>query len=235
MGRGPRSHNRLTGLLIVDKPMGWSSMDIIRRVRRVTDGAKAGHAGTLDPLATGVVVVCLGKATRLVDQLMEGVKIYETRIDLAAFTCTDDREGPREEIPVPVPPTIEAVRAALDQQIGHIAQRPPAYSAIHVAGQRSYKLARRGEAVELPQRTVRVDAIDLIAYDWPMLDLRITCGKGVYIRSIARDLGTALNTGGHLASLRRTAVGRFTLAMAVDEARLKLPITQDDLLPIDQA
>lgn len=218
------------GLLIVDKPLGWSSMHVVRRVRRAAGGVKTGHAGTLDPLATGVVVCCLGKTTKLVDQLMATTKVYEAGIDLSAFTATDDREGERIEVAVDAPPDEAKLREALAAFIGDILQTPPNFSAVHVNGVRAYKLARKGKTVEARPRMVHVDAIDILSYRWPVAEVRITCGKGTYIRSIARDLGQALRTGGHLASLRRTAVGRFDLSMAVNEQRLDSPITQDDLI-----
>lgn len=225
----------MSGLLVVDKPLGWSSMDVVRRVRRAAGGAKTGHAGTLDPLATGVVVCCLGRATRSVGQLMETTKLYDAVVDLSAFTATDDREGEPQVVAVDVPPDEAALRAALGGFVGFVQQTPPAYSAVHVNGQRAYKLARRGEQVTLAARTVRIDAIDVLDYAWPMATLRVTCGKGTYIRSLARDLGGALGTGGHLASLRRLAVGRYDLAMAVDSQRLDKPITQADLISVEVA
>lgn len=230
MGRPRYANPTLTGLLVVDKPLGWSSMDVVRRVRRAAGNAKVGHAGTLDPLATGVVVCCLGNATKLIDSLMGLTKVYEAEVDLSAFTPTDDREGEREEVAVAAEPTLDALRHALARFIGEIDQRPPAFSAIHVNGQRAYKLARRGEDVNLGTRRVRIDAIELLHYDWPIATLRITCGKGTYIRSLARELGEALGTGGHLAALRRTAVGPYDLTNAADENRLQSPIAESDLI-----
>jgi len=232
--RRPRYRTKLDGLLVVDKPVGLSSMDVVRRVRRAAGFCKTGHGGTLDPLASGVVVCCLGRATKRVESLMAGTKVYEAVVDLSAFTSTDDREGPREEVAVASPPTRAAVEAACGGLTGWIEQRPPAYSAVHVGGQRAYKLARRGEAVALPTRRVRVDAIEVTGYGWPWLSLTITCGKGTYIRSLARDLGVKLGTGGHLASLRRTAVGRYTIEMAVGIERLEEPILQGDLLGVPE-
>ena len=220
------------GLLVVDKPLGWSSMDVVRRVRRAAGGVKTGHAGTLDPLATGIVVCCLGRATRCVEQLMGLVKIYEADVDLSAFTTTDDREGPREEVAVEAPPDEQVVRDALPGFIGHVEQVPPAFSAVHVDGERAYKRARKGQSVEIKPRTVRIDAIELLSYAWPHAVMRVTCGRGTYIRSLARDLGRALGTGGHLATLRRTAIGPYDLSAAVDEIRLTDPIAQNDLLPM---
>ncbi|MFW5682051.1 MAG: tRNA pseudouridine(55) synthase TruB [Phycisphaeraceae bacterium] len=228
----PRTHSRYTGLLVVDKPLGLTSMDVVRRVRHAAGFAKTGHAGTLDPLATGVVVCCVGNATKVIDRLMDTTKVYDTVIDLSAFTATDDREGDRDEVDVPMPPAREQIEQILPEFLGEIDQMPPAYSAIHVGGKRAYERARSGERVELGARRVRIDALDLRRYDWPELELTVTCGKGVYIRSIARELGQRLGTGGHLRSLRRTAVGRFTLAQAVTIERLEQPIDQSDLLPL---
>lgn len=232
MPRRPKYKTHLDGLLVVDKPAGLSSMDVVRRVRHAAGFCKTGHGGTLDPLATGVVVCCLGGATKLVESLMQGTKVYEAVVDLSAFTMTDDREGERRAVVVDQPPARAAVEAACATMVGQIMQRPPAFSALHVEGRRAYELARRGETVELPARPVTVHTIDVLKYTFPLLDLRITCGKGTYIRSIARDLGLALHTGGHLASLRRTAVGRFTIDMATPIERLEQPITAKDLLPI---
>jgi tRNA pseudouridine55 synthase len=222
------------GVLVVDKPLGWNSMRVVARARRAAGGIKTGHAGTLDPLATGVMVVCLGKATKCVDRIMGMTKVYEAEIDLTAFTSTDDREGEREEVVVERPVDEEALRSALSGLTGHITQRPPAFSAVHVNGQRAWRLARQGKAVEMPERTVRVDAIELLSYAWPVARVRVTCGKGTYIRSLARDLGVALGTGGHLASLRRLAVGGYDLSKAVDGERLDRPLGQEDLLPMPE-
>jgi tRNA pseudouridine55 synthase len=210
-------------------------MGVVRRVRRAAGGTKTGHAGTLDPLATGVVICCLGKATRYVEQLMGLTKVYDATVDLSAFTATDDREGDRQEIAVPTAPLEFDIHRACAKFLGQIQQRPPAFSAIHVQGVRAYKLARGGQTLDLPPRTVRIDRIDILKYTWPTLSIRITCGRGTYIRSLARDLGLALNTGGHLASLRRTAVGPYTLSQAVPITRLDHTISQSDLLPIPTA
>ncbi len=241
------------GLLVVDKPLQWSSMTVVRKVRqavrrgleRPEDAApdeprpkkrkvKVGHAGTLDPLAIGVVLCCVGKATKHVARFMGLTKVYEAQIDLSAFTVGDDREGAREEVEVAAPPDTAAIRAALDQFVGEIQQVPPAHSALWVNGRRAYKLARAGETVELAARPVRIDAIELLDYAWPLADIRVTCGKGVYIRALARDLGRALNVGGHLAALRRTAIGQYDLSMAATADRLTGVIHQEDLLPVEE-
>ncbi|MEM9022058.1 MAG: tRNA pseudouridine(55) synthase TruB [Planctomycetota bacterium] len=235
---GPASgaQEKLCGVLVVDKPLGWSSMHVCRVVRRAVQRGrgrhKVGHAGTLDPLATGVVVVCIGKATKQVNRLMDQAKVYKTTIDLSAFTATDDAEleDEREEVAVEVPPTRQEIEQALGGMTGTVMQTPPAYSAIHVQGRRAYQAARAGESVELQPRPVRIDAMQVLAYTWPTLGLRITCGKGTYIRSIARDLGKALGTGGYLTALRRTASGRLNVAMATPVERFEGRLEQRDLM-----
>lgn len=223
------------GILIVDKPLGMSSFGVVARVRRRAGGVRTGHAGTLDPLATGVLVLALGKATKSIDRLMATDKRYRTIIDLSAFTSTDDREGERTEVAVAAPPSNDEVASAVARFVGTIQQRPPAFSAMKVGGRRAYALARDGAPPELPPRPVRVDAIEVLRYAWPELEIDIRCGKGTYIRSLARDIGVALGTGGHCATLRRTAVGPFTEEMSVPLDRLPERIDSDDLVPVERA
>ena len=235
MGRPRYRKSAMAGLLVVNKPLGWSSMDVVRKVRQAAGFVKTGHAGTLDPLATGVVVCCIGSATKAVDLIMQMTKVYDTKIDLTAFTNTDDREGEREEVEVAEPPSEAAVREALQAFVGDIQQVPPQFSAVHVDGKRAYKMARQGETVALEARPVRIDSIEFVEYAWPIVRIRVTCGKGVYVRSLARDLGQALGTGGHLAGLVRTSVGPYDLEQAVGAERLMQPIGQFDLLDIPRA
>lgn len=231
MGRPRYRKSTMEGLFVVNKPLGWSSMDVVRKVRKAAGWVKTGHAGTLDPLARGVVICCIGRATKAVETLMGLPKVYETTIDLSAFTNTDDREGEREEVEVAEPPSEARVREVLETFVGDIEQVPPRYSAIHVDGQRAYKLAREGKDVALEARPVRIDAIELTRYAYPDLTITVTCGRGMYVRSLARDIGKALGTGGHLASLTRTAVGEYTLEGAAGAERLTQPIGQEDLRP----
>ena len=230
----------IRGLLVIDKPRGPSSMAVCARVRAALrrGGApkrvKVGHGGTLDPLATGVLVVLCGKATPLCDRVMQGTKRYRTRVDLSAFTTTDDLEGERTEIDVEQAPTRDLIEAKLSSFVGTIMQRPPAYSAMKVGGRRAYALARQGIDVQLEPRPVVVHEIKLVSYEWPYVDLDIHSGKGVYIRSIARDLGEALGTGGSLAELRRMQVGPFAIDQAVPLDELPAVLTQEDLLPVDR-
>ncbi len=225
-----RRHD-LHGILVVDKPVGCSSMDVVRRVRFAAGHCKTGHAGTLDPLASGVLICCLGKATKAVDLLMGQTKVYETTVDLSALTNTDDAEGERQPVDVAEPPTAAQVREALDRLTGDIQQTPPAYSAIKIDGQRAYKLARKGDNVDIPARTVRIDRIALRRYGWPTLELTVTCGKGTYIRSLARQIGGLLNTGGHLTALRRTAIGHYTIDRATPLDAVPEPLMPEHLTP----
>jgi len=230
-----------SGLLVIDKPEGLTSMDVCRRVRArlrrggAPKGVKVGHGGTLDPLATGVLVVLVGGATKMCDRIMAGEKRYLADVDLSAFSTTDDAEGERTEVRVERAPTREAVEAAGARFVGAITQVPPAYSAIKVGGRRAYRMARAGEVPEMEPRPVTIHAIDLLGYEWPHALLDVRCAKGVYIRSLARDLGRALGTGGVLAGLRRTAVGEFTIDRAVPLDALADPLTAADLIPLEGA
>jgi tRNA pseudouridine55 synthase len=215
----------LDGLLNLDKPSGLSSARVVDRVKRILQerprGTKLGHAGTLDPFASGVLVLLIGKGTRQCERLMDQPKQYDATVKLGATTATDDPESP--EVPfagLGAPPERSAVESLLPRFRGAIEQRPPAFSALKIAGKRAYELARRGEAVELQPRTVHVYGIELLEYQWPHVRLRIDCGRGTYIRSIARDLGEALGTGGYLTALRRTRVGPFAIEAAVTLEKL---------------
>jgi tRNA pseudouridine55 synthase len=203
-------------VLNVDKPAGLSSARVVDRVKRLLPrGTKIGHAGTLDPFATGVLLLLIAKATKLCEGLMDEPKQYEATVKLGATTPTDDPESPETITEGAVPVGADALRGALSQQVGDIRQRPPAFSALKVGGRRAYDLARRGNAVELEPRIVRVYAIEMLGYEWPLVHIRIDCGRGTYVRAIARDLGEALGVGGYLTALRRTRVGPFDAAHAV--------------------
>jgi tRNA pseudouridine55 synthase len=215
----------LDGILNLDKPAGPSSAAVVAAVkRRLPRGTRIGHAGSLDPFATGVLLLLIGAATRQCERLMDLPKQYRAVVRLGQTTPTDDPESP----PVPYPadaiapsPSLEQVREALRRFVGAIQQRPPAYSAIKVAGRRAYKLARQGRPPELPPRTVQVYALELLDYQWPLATLLIDCGRGTYIRSIARDLGEALRVGGHLAELRRTRIGPYEAEKAIPLSRVQ--------------
>jgi len=200
----------MNGFLVVDKPAGMTSRDVVNRAQFwFPRRTKIGHTGTLDPLATGVLVLCIGAATKLADRVQAMPKQYDARIRLGATSNTDDADGEVVESPTAPIPTLAMIESAIPAFVGTIQQLPPQFSALKVQGQRAYDLARRGADVPLQPRPVRVDSILLHGFNWPSLDLRIDCGKGTYIRSIARDLGAVLGVGGLVQTLRRTLVGPF--------------------------
>jgi tRNA pseudouridine55 synthase len=200
----------MNGLLVIDKPGGMTSRDVVNRVQRwFPRKTKIGHTGTLDPLATGVLVLCVGSATKLADRVQAMGKTYRTRILLGATSDTDDADGNVTPVPGVVPPTEGRIRELLPSFVGRIEQVPPSYSALKVKGARAHELARGGEPVTLAARPVDVYAVTLLGHEWPHLDLEIDCGKGTYIRAIARDLGANLGCGALVQTLRRTRVGPF--------------------------
>jgi tRNA pseudouridine55 synthase len=201
------------GLLVLDKPEGITSRDAVNRAQAwFPRGTRLGHTGTLDPLATGVLVLCVGAATRLTELVQQMDKTYRTRLLLGARSDTDDADGALTPLEGVSPPGPEQVEEALRAFVGEVEQVPPAYSAAKVTGRRAYDLARRGQEVSLGPRRVRIYGIDLLAYAWPRLDLEVRCGKGTYIRSLARDLGERLGCGALVETLRRTRVGPFDVA-----------------------
>ena len=206
----------MTGILLIDKPAGPTSHDVVARIRRATKEKRIGHTGTLDPRATGLLPLVLGPATRLAGLLTGTDKTYEAVIRLGLATTTDDGEGEPvpEAVRGPVPPAA-AIDAALAAFRGTFDQRPPAHSAKKVAGRRAYDLARRDQAPELAPVPVTVRALDVLGIDGDRVRLRVTATAGFYVRALARDLGEALGCGGHLESLRRTASGTFQVADAI--------------------
>jgi tRNA pseudouridine55 synthase len=203
------------GLLNLHKPAGLSSRDVVDIVCRVARTRRVGHAGTLDPLASGVLIVCIDWATRLVPCVQELHKRYRGGFLLGRTSDTDDTTGAVEDVANAVPPTREAILAALRPFVGRILQSPPSHSAVHVGGRRAYQLARQGLAVEIPPREVDVFRIELTGYAYPRLELDITCGSGTYIRSIGRDLGRVLGCGAVMSDLVRSEIGAFHLGAAV--------------------
>jgi tRNA pseudouridine55 synthase len=204
------------GFLNIDKPAGPTSHDIVAHIRRLTRQKRVGHAGTLDPAATGVLVVALGPATRLIEYVQDATsKGYRAVVRLGITTATDDAEGEvLHSAPVPSLDT-QAIEAALAQFRGTIMQIPPMYAALHHEGHRLHELARAGIVVERAARPITIEQLALLDWSPPLLTLDITCGKGTYIRALARDLGVALGCGAHLQALRRTAVGTFRIEGAV--------------------
>jgi tRNA pseudouridine55 synthase len=238
MARRKRGQD-LNGWLAVDKPAGMTSTDVLNRVRRLLDARKAGHGGTLDPLATGVLPLAFGEATKTVAWAMDGDKTYRFTVRWGQATETDDAEGAviAESDERPERAAIEAAARGLE---GPIAQVPPAYSAIKVDGQRAYDLARDGEEVALAARRVRIDRLALVSMDdADHATFECDCGKGAYMRSLARDLGEALGCHGHIAALRRLAVGPFTEDRAIPldsvEEKAQFASAAELLLPVETA
>jgi tRNA pseudouridine55 synthase len=202
------------GLLVIDKPVGPTSFDVIRALRGPLGTRALGHTGTLDPNASGVLCVCVGWALKLQRFLDEDLKVYRATVQLGETTETDDSEGRVLDVR-PVVATRADIERALASFVGVIEQIPPAYSAIKTDGERAYARARRGERVALPARPVRIDAVELEHFEGPVLRILVTCGKGTYIRSLARDLGEVLGCGAHLSALRRLASGPYAIEQAV--------------------
>jgi tRNA pseudouridine55 synthase len=199
------------GLIVLDKPTGMTSRAVVDRVQRwFPKRTKIGHAGTLDPLATGVLVLCLGGATRLIEYIQRMNKVYRTTILLGARSDSDDADGVITPVAGAVAPDPATVSECVAAFVGELAQVPPAYSAAKVAGQRAYDLARRGEEVALMPHSVQIYAIEIRHYAYPHLELEVCCGKGTYIRSLARDIGERLGCGALVQQLRRTRIGPFT-------------------------
>ena len=189
-------------------------MDVIRVVRKKYNIKKVGHAGTLDPLASGILIVCTGKETKNIQKFMDLEKEYLAEINLTAFSDTDDAQGNLTQIQTHKVPELSEIENALQQFIGEIDQVPPKYSAIKMNGQPAYKRVRNGEIIEMKSRKVSIKEIKLLNYEWPFLTINVTCQKGTYIRSLARDIGIKLNTGGHLKNLIRTRIGNFKITDA---------------------
>jgi tRNA pseudouridine55 synthase len=227
------------GLIVVDKPAGMTSHDVVSRIRRLAKTRRVGHGGTLDPMATGVLIIGVNRATRLLTYVIGAQKSYTATIRLGRSTVTDDAEG---EVTATTPTdgvTEEAIRAQLATQVGEIDQVPSAVSAIKINGERAYKRVRDGETVDIPARRVTIHALDVLRVraqdDVIDIDVDVTCSSGTYIRAIARDLGAALQVGGHLTALRRTSVGAMTLdaASTLEQLEERAPDVID--LPMSDA
>lgn len=214
----------ISGILNINKPSGISSARVVGRIKHLLPPrTKVGHAGTLDPFATGVLLVLVGRATKCCEQLMGMPKQYVTTLKLGATTATLDPESPETPADPPAERPDEAtIQAVLERFVGEIQQVPPQYSALKVGGRPAYRLARRGEQVNLHPRTVRIDRLELLNFHWPFLELRIDCGRGTYIRSLARDVGGILSGGGYLTALCRTRIGQFDVESAVTIEQLSV-------------
>lgn len=202
-------------VILVDKPLHWTSFDVVRKLRSLLQIKKIGHAGTLDPLATGLLIVCTGKFTKKINEYMAQQKVYTGHITLGAVTATYDLESEPEQFKDFSAITPEQITAATQQFTGDIEQFPPIFSAIKKDGVALYELARRGADVELKARPVTIESFSITSIAMPVVEFKVVCSTGTYIRSLANDFGKALGCGGYLSSLRRTAIGDFTVADAV--------------------
>jgi tRNA pseudouridine55 synthase len=219
------------GFLNVNKPKDVTSRDIVNHVQRIVRPVKVGHAGTLDPLATGVLVLALGPATRLIEYAQQSRKRYRGEFLLGRESDSEDLEGTVRELPHPPRPVREEIEAVLPRFFGRIEQRPPAFSALKVAGRRAYDLAREGKAVDLAPRPVDVYELTLVDYDYPQMTLEVVCGAGTYIRSLGRDIAEALGTAAVMSALVRTAVGEFQIVDACELESLSRESIKANLEP----
>lgn len=221
--------HELSGTILIDKPRGMTSHDVVARMRRVAATRQVGHTGTLDPMADGLLMVCVGSATRIVQFLLGLDKTYVGTITLGAISSTYDAEGeivPQER---PWPSDPEVIRRAMGEQLGRRAQLPPAYSAIKVKGKKLYEYARAGEEAPIKPREVHIKSFDLIRFDPPHVHFEARVGSGTYIRSMAHDLGLALECGAYLSQLRRTQIGSFSVEQA---ALLETLMAEPEALPL---
>jgi tRNA pseudouridine55 synthase len=224
-------------VLAVDKPAGWTSFDVVAVVRKAIRAKRVGHGGTLDPLATGLLPILVGPATRFSDRLHEASKVYAALVLFGQETTTDDAEGEvRRDAAVPVM-DLDSLDAVLRGFRGEILQAPPAFSAVQVGGRRAYRAARAGEELALEPRRVRIDRLEIASWRSPSLRLLIVCGSGTYVRSLARDIGRACGSAAHLGALRRLAVGALTVTNAVDPGSIRAagPAIGDRMRPADES
>ena len=223
------------GLLNIHKPYDVTSRDVVNHVQRLVRPHRAGHAGTLDPLATGVLVVCVGAATRLIEFVQGLPKTYVATFLLGRASETEDIESPVEELADPPIPTRDEVVGVLPRFSGEILQRPPAYCALKVHGHRAYALARRGQTVELKPRPIVIHHLEVMRYEYPELTLAVQCGSGTYIRSLGRDIAAAMGTAAVMSALERTAIGRFSIDDACTLEQLTEQTLETHLLPAIRA
>ncbi len=223
------SSNGQTGLLLVDKEQGPTSHDVVAALRRLLGMRRIGHCGTLDPMATGLMVLCIGNYTRLNPWLTAADKQYRATITLGATSTTDDAEGAVESTDFQGDISLAMLEECAEQFLGEIQQVPPAYSAVKVAGVRSHKLARSGRETPLQARTVRIDDFSILDFAFPHLEVAVHCSKGTYIRSLARDLGNKLGCGAHLSGLRRTAIGAMGVEHALTLAQIERHVEEGTL------
>ena len=203
-------------ILLINKPKHYTSNNVLQVLKRVTNRKKIGHAGTLDPIAQGLLIICIGREnTKHIQDFVDLSKTYQATINLTATSATDDAEGPLTPVDIAHIPTVENIHEVLQAFIGTQLQTPPIFSAIKIDGVRCYKRARKNQTVKIDPRTITIHEISLLNYSWPELTIKVHCSKGTYIRSLARDIGAALQTGGYLSDLIRTRIGDFDIAQSI--------------------
>jgi tRNA pseudouridine55 synthase len=225
----------MAGLLNLNKPEGMTSRDAVNRAQKLIRPVKVGHAGTLDPFATGVLVLCLGKATRLIQYIQDRPKTYLGTFELGTVSTTCDREGELTETGKSGPLSAKDMTESLPQFLGNIEQVPPRFSAVHVNGKRAYDLARQDQDFQLDARTVFIESLELTDWSFPRFSLKIVCGSGTYIRSLGRDLGESLGCGAYMTDLTRTAIGEFQLDHALSVEQLTNELIEEHLVPPGEA
>ena len=223
------------GFFNVNKPTGQTSRWVVDQIQRIVRPAKVGHAGTLDPLATGVLVVAVGSATRLIDYVQQMPKRYRADFLLGCTSPTEDVDGEVVPLENPMVPTRVEIEAAIPAFLGEILQSPPAFSALKVGGRRAYSLARAGQAVELKPRPVSIHRLNVLSYEYPRLQLEIECSSGTYVRSLGRDLAEQLGTGAVMSALVRTAIGSFRVEDSIDVSKVNRSNLADYQLPARRA
>jgi tRNA pseudouridine55 synthase len=226
----------MDGFLLIDKPSGMTSHDVVDAIRKIAKTRRVGHAGTLDPFATGLLILGINKATKKLNEIVGLDKEYVATARLGETSTTDDPEGEVSTIPTTnnQQPTTENIESALDQFRGGYSQTAPAFSAKKVGGKKLYELARKGkmEGVELPKKDVAIHELEIITYDWPELTFRVRCGSGTYIRALARDIGEALSVGAYLTELRRTQIGEYNIQDAIPLDKLDANSVAQRLIPL---
>ena len=229
MSKQFRIYNQISGIFVINKPKDWTSFDVVAKIRNKLNVKKVGHTGTLDPQATGVLVLCVGKGTQLVQKLTGLDKEYICDITFGAISATDDSEGEIKGVEGASEVPLTDIEKILKEFTGTFEQMPPDFSAKKIQGKKAYELARKGKEVKLEPVKVTVHTIEMLDYKWPVLKLKIHCGKGFYVRSLARDLGKKLGVGGYLSALERTKVGHFTIESAISieqaDAKTLLPLS----------
>lgn len=215
-------------ILLINKPKHYTSTSVLKILKHITNRKKIGHAGTLDPLAQGLLIVCIGREnTKHIQDFVDLSKVYEATINLTATSATDDAQGPITEKEIKQIPTVEEVYEVLKNFIGTQLQTPPIFSAIKINGVRCYKRARKNQEVIINPRTITIHEIKLLSYSWPELVIKVHCSKGTYIRSLARDIGAQLQTGGYLSDLIRTQIGGFTISQSISLISLTKVLDSD--------